>query len=206
VIAAGLGGVEALAEPREGGGWVIRSPRVGILRGLPGPGGRRIGGELIGRLTILNRTEELILPVGSDGIVVDLRIHDRAAPVEYGQELFSLAPATGSTSKATASSRGGADTAAPCAGELLPAGCHAVVSPIDGIFYRRLSPGAPPSVEEGATIESGQHLGLIEAMKSFNAVLYGGPGLPPRAVIVQARAADAAEVRQGSVLFVVRAA
>jgi len=57
----------------------------------------------------------------------------------------------------------------------------------------------------GDQLETGRTLGLIEAMKSFNAVTYGGPGLPARAVIVEARAADAAEVRQGDVLFVIRA-
>lgn len=202
---AGSGVIEALAEPREGGGWTIRSPHVGILRGVARPGGRQMGGALIGRLTILNRTRDLILPVASDGILVDLKIHDRAAPVEYGQELFSLVPATGSAAESALQSAGAADATMPGAGELLPGGCQAVVAPIDGIFYRRLSPGAPPCVEEGATIETGQQLGLIEAMKSFNAVLYGGPGLPARAVIVQARADDGAEVRQGAVLFVVRA-
>lgn len=206
MIAGGERTVEAIAEAASGGGWIIRSPRVGILRGLPRPGGRRAAGEAIGQITVLERAEPLLLPPGVEGLVSDLRITDRMAAVEYGQELFWLAP----VAEAIATTAGGAQGIQPGTAVSmdrgLPEGCHAVVSPIDGIFYRRSAPGASPYVEEGATIETGRTIGLIEAMKSFNAVLYGGPGLPARAVVAEARAADASEVRQGAILFVVRSA
>lgn len=45
-----------------------------------------------------------------------------------------------------------------------------LTAPLAGIFYRAASPGAEPFVREGETIEPGQPIGLIEAMKVFNEV------------------------------------
>jgi biotin carboxyl carrier protein len=196
--------VEALVEPAAGGGWVVRAPRVGIYRGCPRAGGRRVTGDVVGRLTVLNRAEELLLPAGVDGLVTGIEVHDRAVPVEYGQPLFTLAPVTAVATSGTAS--GTASGGVSGTNEALPGGSFAVTCPIDGIFYRRSAPGSPPYVEAGDMVEPGRTLGLIEAMKSFNAVAYGGPGLPARALIEEIRAADASEVRQGAVLFVVRGA
>ena len=41
-------------------------------------------------------------------------------------------------------------------------------APMPGVFYRRPSPGDPVFVEEGAPVEVGQTIGLIEVMKNFN--------------------------------------
>lgn len=194
--------VEALVEPAAGGGWVVRAPCVGIYRGCPRAGGRRVTGDIVGRLTVLNRAEELLLPAGVDGLVTGIEVHDRAVPVEYGQPIFTLAPVAAVPVSGTVS--GGASGFG--AESALPGGSFAVTCPIDGIFYRRAAPGSPPYVEAGDTVEPGRTLGLIEAMKSFNAVAYGGPGLPQRAVIEEIRASDASEVRQGTVLFVIRGA
>jgi hypothetical protein len=43
-------------------------------------------------------------------------------------------------------------------------------------------------------------------MKCFSAITYTGDGLPPRAEIVEARAADGSEVQTDQVLFVVKPA
>lgn len=43
-----------------------------------------------------------------------------------------------------------------------------ISSPMMGIFYLTPSPGNPPFVKEGQTVEAGQVIGLIEAMKVFN--------------------------------------
>ena len=37
-----------------------------------------------------------------------------------------------------------------------------------GVFYRSASPSSPPFVEEGARVEVGQTLCILEAMKLFN--------------------------------------
>jgi biotin carboxyl carrier protein len=43
-------------------------------------------------------------------------------------------------------------------------------SPLSGIFYRAPKPDAEPFVERGETVQIGQTLALIEAMKSFNEI------------------------------------
>ncbi len=196
--------LELLAD-RDGDGWLIRAPRVGIYREGPPAGRYRAAGESAGRLRVLNRTIGLVLPAGVEGLVGDVRVNDLSVAVEYGQPLFRLDPA-GLSAEGAARETAGAPVPGAAASEGIPEGCHAVFSPIDGVFYRRGSPASPPFVEAGAIIETGATVGLVEAMKSFNAVAYGGPGLPLRAEVVEVRAADAAEVRQGTLLIVVRAA
>ncbi|MCK6527043.1 hypothetical protein L6R50_05585 [Myxococcota bacterium] len=73
-------------------------------------------------------------------------------------------------------------------------------SPIDGIAYLRPSPGAPAFVEIGGEVTEGQTVALVEVMKTFHPLRYGGPGLPPRARVVSIEVHDGAEVRQGQVL------
>jgi biotin carboxyl carrier protein len=46
-----------------------------------------------------------------------------------------------------------------------------VAAPLTGTFYRADSPDAPPLVEVGDTVEEGQKIGLIEAMKVFSDVV-----------------------------------
>lgn len=46
-----------------------------------------------------------------------------------------------------------------------------IISPMVGVFYRTPSPDSPPYVEVGDTIEVGQPVGMIEAMKVFSEVL-----------------------------------
>lgn len=45
-----------------------------------------------------------------------------------------------------------------------------VSSPMTGIYYSASSPGSPPFAKEGDTVQAGQVVGLIEAMKVFNEI------------------------------------
>jgi len=69
----------------------------------------------------------------------------------------SPAPATSAVTGATA----------PDADE---AGLHIVRSPIVGTFYEAPSPGAPAFVKPGDSVEAGQVLCIIEAMKLMNEI------------------------------------
>jgi len=45
-----------------------------------------------------------------------------------------------------------------------------VLAPLVGTFYRASSPGAKPFVEVGDTVEPGQQVGIVEAMKVMNEI------------------------------------
>jgi acetyl-CoA carboxylase biotin carboxyl carrier protein len=47
---------------------------------------------------------------------------------------------------------------------------HAVVAPLTGVYYGSPSPGAAAYLREGGTVNAGQVIGLIEAMKLFNEI------------------------------------
>jgi acetyl-CoA carboxylase biotin carboxyl carrier protein len=188
------------------GGWLVLSPAVGIVRGLPRPGRTIAGGETFARLTIVGRTHALLLPEEIGGVVTGLAVEGFGADaiaVEHGQPILTLA-AIASATDARSKARAAAPGSKRAAASEIPAGCHAVLSPADGVFYRRPRPSDPAYVEAGARIHPGQTLALIEAMKCFSAIVYGGAGLPEEAELVEIRAEDAAEVKHGQVLFVVR--
>jgi acetyl-CoA carboxylase biotin carboxyl carrier protein len=74
----------------------------------------------------------------------------------------------------------GAPAAVPAAAPALPAAAapaapaapegHIVKSPMVGTFYRSASPGAKPFVEVGDTVQKGQAVCIIEAMKLMNEI------------------------------------
>ncbi|MBQ4494072.1 MAG: hypothetical protein II972_05705 [Elusimicrobiaceae bacterium] len=47
---------------------------------------------------------------------------------------------------------------------------NTIKSPLMGIFFRGVSPSAPPFVREGEKVKAGEAICLIEAMKVFNEV------------------------------------
>ena len=81
---------------------------------------------------------------------------------------------------------------------------HHVVAPTDGVFYAASGPGSPPFAPKGARLTAGQTIGLIEVMKTFNPIAYGGRALPDSAEVVEVLVADGEEVRAGQTLLVVR--
>jgi len=51
-----------------------------------------------------------------------------------------------------------------------------ILSPLPGIFYRKLAPDKPPYKNEGDSVDVGEVIGLIEVMKTFNEVKAGTAG------------------------------
>jgi len=51
-----------------------------------------------------------------------------------------------------------------------PPGGHEVTAPMVGTYYSSASPGAKPFVEIGTTVEAGDTLCIIEAMKMMNQI------------------------------------
>ena len=72
-------------------------------------------------------------------------------------------------------------------------------SPIVGTFYEAPSPGAPPFVKVGDTVELGQVLCIVEAMKLLNEIESDAAG-----EIVKKLANNGQPIEYGQELFVVR--
>ncbi len=77
-----------------------------------------------------------------------------------------------------------------------PDSWKAVVSPMVGTFFRAPSPASPPFVEVGDTVDEGQTLCILEAMKLMNEI-----ASEEAAVIREVCATDAAPVEYGTPLF-----
>jgi acetyl-CoA carboxylase biotin carboxyl carrier protein len=76
---------------------------------------------------------------------------------------------------------------------------HLVKSPIVGTFYEAPGPGAPPFVKPGDTVQAGQVLCIIEAMKLMNEIESDMAG-----EVVKILAANGKPVEYGQPLFSIR--
>jgi acetyl-CoA carboxylase biotin carboxyl carrier protein len=76
---------------------------------------------------------------------------------------------------------------------------HAVKSPIVGTFYEAPSPGAPPFVKVGDSVEVGQVLCIVEAMKLLNEIESDVAG-----EIVKKLASNGQPIEYGQELFSIR--
>jgi biotin carboxyl carrier protein len=185
---------------REAEGWELLSPAVGLWSAHPHPGAVIGPGSSLGRLDALNRRFRLLLPDGAAGRIEELP-RNRVVALEFGERLGRLIPLGEGEQQALQQEH--VDGGDAVANDLGP-DCRAVVAPTDGVFYRRPSPGEPAFVEPGGRLTTGQPVGLVEVMKTFNQILYGGPGLPEEVVVLEVRCEDGEEVQAGQVLIVVR--
>ncbi len=193
--------IQARVEVSGDGTARVLAPQVGWWSQLP-PAGALLGpGSVIGLLSRLNRRFLMVLPEEAAGGIAGGLPNKRVLAVEYGQMLFSMTP-VGEASLEVRRPAGRAAGAA--AGEKVSEGTRAVVSPTDGVFYSKPSPDAAPFVEVGSRVKRGQPVGLVEVMKTFNQILYDGPGCPEEAEVVEVRCEDAQEVSAGQILMVVR--
>jgi acetyl-CoA carboxylase biotin carboxyl carrier protein len=93
-----------------------------------------------------------------------------------------------------------APAAAPVVAEAADeAGAHIIRSPIVGTFYEAPSPGAPPFVKVGDTVNTGQVLCIIEAMKLMNEIESDYAGEVCKKYVTNAQ-----PVEYGQPLFAVR--
>lgn len=176
-------------------GTIVRAPMVGLWSAPPPDGTVVEPGSSVGTLAQLRRRFVLVIPDGVAGRVrIEGRPHD-GVPVEYGQTLLRVTPLVG----LEAGTLPGTVDASRAKGGLLEVG-----SPTDGVFYRAPALDAKPYVGAGDRVTAGQPVGLIEVMKTFNPIAYGGAGLPDEAEVVEVVAADGQEVRAGQALVIVK--
>ena len=185
--------IAARIEEGEGGSFLVRSPSVGVVDAMPKEGLYLNAMEGFLSLRILGRRHVVLLPRGVQGRIAERFVEGWSVPVEYNQPLLRLRVGldAGEERERIAGASGAAGAA-----DLI-----AVPAPSDGIFYRRPSPESPNYVEVGQSIARGAVLGLVEVMKSFNQILYGGPGLPERGQVAAILVDDNCEVKFGQPLF-----
>jgi acetyl-CoA carboxylase biotin carboxyl carrier protein len=120
---------------------------------------------LIDRLSsLLDRTDltELEVQVGDTGLV--LRKPEAIAPATIAVATPAPAAALSPAAPADAAQNG----AAPA--EAGPPTRPSVKAPLTGIWYSSPAPGSAPFVSQGGEVNTGQVIGLIEAMKLFNEI------------------------------------
>lgn len=169
---------------------------------------------------MLGRSFDLLVPEAVSGRVVEVRVRDRVASVEYGEPLFALlADAAGATAASPISARGTeVSSISPAAGGAraeaesgptedarLGPGQHAIRATTAGIFYSRPDPELPPFVSAGSTLAAGETAGLIEVMKCFSPIVHPGGALPSPLIVAEVRVRDGEEVHPGQILFVLGA-
>jgi acetyl-CoA carboxylase biotin carboxyl carrier protein len=71
-------------------------------------------------------------------------------------------------------------------------------APMAGRVYFRASPDKPRFVEAGGVITRGMTVCMLEVMKSFNRIGFGGESLPERARVVSFLIADGIDVELGT--------
>lgn len=98
--------------------------------------------------------------------------------------------------------QGAAPAAAPAAVEAAPEAAapegHVVKSPMVGTFYRSSSPGAKAFVEVGQSVNAGETLCIIEAMKLLNEIEADQSGVV-KAILVE----NGQPVEYGEPLFII---
>jgi 3-methylcrotonyl-CoA carboxylase beta subunit len=175
----------------------LLAPALGTVEALAAPGSFVVPGMVVGRLVRPGLAVRLICPPGVSGLIEGPARTTARVEAGHGDLLLRVRQGdTGALAAAAAASEATSDLV--------------VRAPQAGRFYRRPGPDRPDYVKEGAVLEKGQTLGLIEVMKTFYQVRYGergaGEGLPARARVARLLVADGADVTQGTALLEVEQA
>ncbi len=126
-------------------------------------------------IRVLDETDVAELTVESDGVKITIRKAAAFAPsvATLAATLPAVAGAQAQPAPSPTQDHAGAPAGAPAIAD------HAAVdddryvtvrAPMVGTFYRAPAPDAPPYVEVGQTVEPGQVLCIIEAMKLMNEI------------------------------------
>jgi acetyl-CoA carboxylase biotin carboxyl carrier protein len=173
----------------------LRAPSPGVFVPWIAQGDLVSPGAVIGELAVLGRISALVVPrtageAAAAGIALELPPATHA--VGYADLLVALDPSL----QRAAGARGEASSAvqATALGLVFRA-------PTSGRFYGRSTPDKPPFVAEGTQLTAGTTICLLEVMKTFHRVTYGGPGLPETAQVRRVLVADGDDVNAGDPLL-----
>jgi acetyl-CoA carboxylase carboxyltransferase component/biotin carboxyl carrier protein len=183
--------LEALVRRADDGALELLAPAVGVYRGAPAEGALLGPATRAGALEILGEARPILTPEGAFGRVLPAagpKLGPR--PVGHGDLLLRLDPSAAPGAAATAAEGARAEALE-----------NVFRAPMAGRFYVRPAPDKPAFLEPGRAVERGETVCLIEIMKTFHRVAYGGPGLPDRCRVAELLLADGDDVEQGTPLF-----
>jgi len=179
--------LEALAVGDE-----LRAPQPGYFRLALQADHLVAPGDVIGELEILGRT----VPVVATKLRGLVQLPPGRAlarrPVSYGDVLLRVSTDVSLSARGTDASTGA--TAATAHGLVFRA-------PTSGRFYGRPTPDKPAFVTPGAELTTGTTVCLLEVMKTFHRVTYGGADVPASARVKAVLVADGADVNAGDPLL-----
>ena len=179
----------AASSREDGDTIVIASPSIGWWQPHVKTGAIVRGGDVLGEIDILGTMHEVIAPPEARGAVIE-GVHGAArVAVGFGATIVVLDP------------RGAGETAATTASAKVEQHGLVFAAPLSGRFFARPGPGKPPFVAVGAEIAPGQTICMLEVMKTFNRVTYGGAGLPERARVTAILVADEEDVTMGQAIL-----
>ena len=177
--------------PRNGEMCELLAPSVGIFALTVAEGELVSAGQSIGTVDVLGVLRELKVPDGIAGQVTARVGGARSrVPVQYGDAVLTISMALGPGVSA-ASSTGAAASESGLA----------FFAPMSGRFYSRPSPSEPPFISVGDTVHSGQTVGILEVMKTFNRVVYEGETLPNQAIVERIVPVDGQDVVRGEMIL-----
>ena len=151
----------------------IVSPEVGEWSRAPEPGALVAADQPIGILEKLGRTYSIIMPSLSGVVSYDAPQHF-PRPVGIGDVLFVVQQSEQGVAFAPPSQAAGVQISG-----------LVFCAPLAGRYYDRPAPGQPPFLSQGDKITTGTTVCLLEIMKTFTRVVYGGAGLPVNARVVE---------------------
>jgi acetyl-CoA carboxylase biotin carboxyl carrier protein len=174
----------------------LTSPSPGLFRVAVRAGDLVRPGAVLGELEVLGRLVAVVAPEGVRGAVIAAAGDGLARPaVDFGAVLAAVDPRGAAGEPASGPGLAGpGPAAAPGA-----AGATGRVfrAPTSGRFYGRPAPDKPPFVAAGDELAPGATICLLEVMKTFHRVTYGGEPARVREVLI----ADGADVSAGDPLL-----
>jgi acetyl-CoA carboxylase biotin carboxyl carrier protein len=168
--------------------WLLACPAPGRLTMLAESNDWVVPRRAIATLEVLGVSYRLTIPAGVSGSLRELAGSFAARAVGYGDVIARI------------------DQQEYVADAAEPDQPHAVTglmfrAPTSGRFYGRPTPDKPPFVSAGSELGPGTTICLLEVMKTFNRVTYGGAELPERARVREVLVVEGADVNAGDPLL-----
>jgi len=146
----------------------------------------------------IRKIKKLIELLDESGVAeIEIKEGEESVRISRQQNVVAAAPVAAPVAVAPAPVAAAPVEEAPVAESSVPSG-HKVESPMVGSFYRSSAPGTPPFTDVGQTVNVGDTLCIIEAMKILNPIEADKAGTV-KAILVE----NGQPVEFGEALFII---